>query len=100
MDDLIERSYHLMGFFVRTKRFINQQRLRPQQGIENGMYPEFLKKVKEFGALMGHHKDLVELTHVNQSMELREKALKSLAVILKKKDEILSLGIMHEGALK
>lgn len=96
MEDLIQRSYHLMGFFVRAKRFINQQRIRPQEGIERGAYPEFLQKVKEFGVLMNMHKDLVEQAHTNKSLQLEEKALKSLGVVLRKRDEILSLGVIKE----
>jgi hypothetical protein len=96
MSDLIERSYRAMGFFVRTKRFINQQRLRPQESVQSGSYPEFLKKVKEFGVLMNLHKDLVEKMHTDKSLDLEQSALKSLWVILKKRDEIISLGIIKE----
>lgn len=96
MSDLIERSYRAMGFFVRAKRFINQQRLRPQESVEVGSYPEFLKKVREFGVLMSLHKDLVEKMHTDKSLELEQAALKSLLVILKKRDEIISLGVIKE----
>lgn len=96
MNDLIERSYHLMGFFVRTKRFINQQRLRPQQEFGMNVYPEFLKRVQDFGRVMHQHKELVERSYVEKSEDLEQKALKSLIVLVNKKEAILAMGVLKE----
>jgi len=82
MSDLIQRSYDLMGYFVRAKRYLNQERLRPSGAGTSGSYPEFTALLKRFGELMHTHKELVEKMHSSDSVELREQAVKSLSVLL------------------
>lgn len=90
MDDVVQKSYDLMGFFVRSKRDVNQERLHPK-GVGMGLYPEYMSALKSFGAALQAHSKLVERGYAGSDSVQKQEAAKSLQKMIQLQEKLKSL---------